>query len=82
MEEENIFIVSQKIFDQLNYINFQKKFLVQKNHGHKIPEDYFAIQVNKSEQFEFFKNLCKWLLMQCRVDTSEIMSYSDPNTVI
>ena len=81
MEEENIFELSERIYDRLNIMNFQKKFIEKKNSGQKIPIDYFAITLSPNDQFEFFKNLCKWLLMQCRVETSGLTSYSDPTTI-
>lgn len=81
MAETNLHLISEEIFEKLNYINFQKKFLVQKNNGQKIPADFFLIEVNQTEQFEFFKNLVKWLLLQCRVDTSQLTSYSDPLSI-
>lgn len=63
MSEDNLHLKSEEIYDRLSYINFQKKFLLQKNNGQKIPNDYFAIEINVTEQFEFFKNLTKWLLL-------------------
>ncbi len=79
--EENLYGMSEKIFERLNFINFQKKFLNKKNSGQKIPLDYFVIEINSNDQFEFFKNLVKWLLMQCKIDTTSITNYSDPITI-
>lgn len=81
MSEINLALLSEEISEKLNFINFQKKFLVQKNNGQKIPSDYFAEEINPTEQFDFFKNIVKWLLLQCRVDTSQLTSYSDPSTI-
>lgn len=81
MEEENIFALSERIHDHLNIMNFQKKFIEKKNSGQKIPSDYFALNLSPNDQFDFFKNLSKWLLMQCRVETSGLTSYSDPTTI-
>ena len=49
MSEENVNELSEEIYERLNYINFQKKFLIQKNNGQKIPSDYFAVEINITE---------------------------------
>ena len=40
---DNVFYQSNKIYEKLRMINFQKKFIAKKNSGKVIPPEYFAI---------------------------------------
>lgn len=79
--QENHFDVSQKIYSQLSILNYQKKFAAKKHASILLPSDYFAIEMNSSEQFDFFKSLAKWLFSANNIDTSSISGYSDPMSV-
>lgn len=43
----NVHAMSERVYERLNYINFQKKFLAQKFSGQKVPPDYFALEINQ-----------------------------------
>jgi len=81
MEEENVFELSQSVFDKLHLLNFQKKFATKKNASQLLPPDYFAIESNSSEQFDFFKNTIRWLFAILKIDAGGVSGYSDPNTI-
>jgi hypothetical protein len=42
---------------------------------------YFTAQTNPSEQFNYFKNLVKWLLQINDVQGNDFSKYDDPMTV-
>jgi hypothetical protein len=42
---------------------------------------YFAVQTNPAEQFNYFKNLVKWLFQINDVQGSDFSKYDDPMTV-
>lgn len=42
---------------------------------------YFTVQTNAAEQFNYFKNLVKWLLQVNDVQGSDFSKYDDPMTV-
>lgn len=81
MEEENVFDMSQMVFDKLNLLNYQKKFATKKNANQLFPPDYLAMESNASEQFDFFKNIIRWLFAILKVDAGGVSGYSDPNTI-
>ena len=78
---ETHFDLSHKILDKLSVLNYQKKFTVKKHASILLPPDYFAIEMNASEQFDFFKSLVKWLFSANNIDTSSFSAYSDPVSV-
>lgn len=78
---ENLAQLAEEISERLGFINFQKKFLAQKHGGQRVPPEYFVEEVNSAEQFEFFKNLTKWLLLQCRVEPTGMGTGQDPTTL-
>ena len=75
---DNTFILSEEIMERLSFINFQKKFLPQRNNNQKIPSEYFAIEINPLEQFEIFKNLVRWLLMSSWAEIADLANSLDP----
>lgn len=42
---------------------------------------YFTQEINPSEQFNYFKNLVKWLMTLNDVQGSDFSKYDDPMTV-
>lgn len=81
MEEENVFFVSELIFQKLSMLGYESAFMAKKHTGMILPGDYFALSLNSNEQIDFLKSLTKWLLSLVKKDAQSLSSYSDPMTI-
>ena len=61
-------------------LNFEKDFLQAK--GLKpISRAYFSTPINSNEQFNYFKQLAKWLFQMNEVQVTDFNKFDDPQTV-
>ena len=69
-----------EILERLKLLNYEKEFLKARGLKQLNPM-YFTQQTNPSEQFNYFKNLVKWLLQLNDVQGNDFSKYDDPMTV-
>lgn len=70
----------EELVERLKLLNYEKDFLQTK--GMKpLNSGYFVNATNQTEQFNYFKNLAKWLLQLCDTNVSDLSKYEDPITV-
>eukprot|EP01017_Pseudomicrothorax_dubius_P029003 TRINITY_DN3493_c0_g1_i13.p1 TRINITY_DN3493_c0_g1~~TRINITY_DN3493_c0_g1_i13.p1 ORF type:complete len:397 (+),score=127.10 TRINITY_DN3493_c0_g1_i13:70-1260(+) len=77
--EEDLTALMEEIIEKLRLLNYEQQFLANK--GLKpLNKAYFAFSTNQIEQFNYFKQLVKWLFQMNEAQSSDYGKYDDPIT--